>query len=1138
MNSDAILQRLGKGPAVLFLGQRYLALDSGSDPLLAEILRKYPASASNLKGFFPVLESGIGEAGDSALAWIDERCKRLSPPEGLRLASGFAWSGVFSSAIDSIWPSCFRTAWRDLNLIFEEKYRPSDPRSKTNLHCVCLFGSVNRTDPGERPPLSRFDWMKRKQVAVGLARRIPEVLTPWGTLLIEGYDGTSDWFSNEDFLPIIDSLNPGQAHVFSTTDESASHPDIKALVKQGKLTLHRESLGQILAAAQEKGVIQLGSAPQDTGTGRRMFVKGRPAVLPREIWQQVSKSAVVLDDSALEPPAPLSEEARYREFRAFLSGTEGRPHWSAYARGFGFPREFQVALTKEIQGRLESKKLSDDPIILHGQSGVGKTVALGAVAYDFCKDQAHPVLFIERRTQRPVASDLDRFCKWAEDSGAQATLIVWDGMLESREYADLAGALAARGRKAVVVGSTYRLEGPTAKRSNHVLAPGQLSTAERKRFAEFLGSFHPSYSQLLEIQMDDTFLVALYRLLPPTRSQIRSGLIQEVGRAEDILTKRAVGHPGGAPEAPPSILAQAILAAGLAAKLPPISADETIVSTEAMTKVQRLTGLVMVPGRFGLSVPLEVILRALGREGYAGLPELFQGLDIFRWHDDSQGNIEIGPRNSLEAALIVSGRLGGAKMEVAFARDLLIEVRDSGSYSGDRELTFAVDLVRAMGVRGEQKSYFSPYFNELAGALRGLREERGFENPRLMLQEGNLSRQWAIERHRSNTIDDDTDAALAHAESVLQRALDLIGDDARRRDIRSQLLVEFATTIGTRAQQLLEHPTGKRDAVGLYRKARQSLAEARSLDPGNYYPTDVIAWLTQRLLESNQLADDEAAEAIADVLHVFELTDSEDIPTEQRERFNSRRLKFGEAFDLEDLADSAFDALVAQGSGAGYFLRALRISGLSTSPDLSLSETRQPIRKALQYLEENLEPASKDIRCLDLYLDLWWLANTGVKLFDRERLSAPLTEDAWKKCLDILATIERTGKSSRPLRLAFLRGLANFHVGSTAEAFATFREVNRESDRLRGRWRVIRSFVASSPDGTPRKFHGSVKWVDESGLRGEVYVEELRHAIPFLPRDFGRPEIAKGESLGEFHVAFNFLGPVADQVTAYKHSGQ
>jgi hypothetical protein len=75
--------------------------------------------------------------------------------------------------------------------------------------------------------------------------------------------------------------------------------------------------------------------------------------------------------------------------------------------------------------------------------------------------------------------------------------------------------------------------------------------------------------------------------------------------------------------------------------------------------------------------------------------------------------------------------------------------------------------------------------------------------------------------------------------------------------------------------------------------------------------------------------------------------------------------------------------------------------------------------------------------------------------------------------------------------------------------------------------------LASTIDGKPRKFNGTVTWKSEDGRKGEIYVEEIRRKIPFFPRDFN-PNIKKHDSLNDFHLAFNFIGPIADPRSYFK----
>src|SRR5207244_10827335 len=137
-----------------------------------------------------------------------------------------------------------------------------------------------------------------------------------------------------------------------------------------------------------------------------------------------------------------------------------------------------------------------------------------------------------------------------------------------------------------------------------------------------------------------------------------------------------------------------------------------------------------------------LLVRALGKTGYTNFVDLVKRVDVFRWFEDSMGNIDVGPRNPLEAKLLVQARMGGATTEVAFVRRLLLEAQPSefGPREG-RDVRFTVDLLHAVGPQGSDSSYFAPHFKELSSTLSELRRERGVENPRLMLQEANLLRE-------------------------------------------------------------------------------------------------------------------------------------------------------------------------------------------------------------------------------------------------------------------------------------------------------------------------------------------------------------------------------------------------------------
>lgn len=156
-------ERLKRGPALLFLGQKNLGVEPGQDPFLSEILRKYGPASSKSLGYYQIFEGEAGKSPSESVPWMHERCKRFVASESIKVISEFIWSAVYTSAIDVVWYPAFRKDWRELQPIFEESYKPSDPRNRFKLHCTFLFGCVNRSDEDQRPPLTSFEWRKRKE---------------------------------------------------------------------------------------------------------------------------------------------------------------------------------------------------------------------------------------------------------------------------------------------------------------------------------------------------------------------------------------------------------------------------------------------------------------------------------------------------------------------------------------------------------------------------------------------------------------------------------------------------------------------------------------------------------------------------------------------------------------------------------------------------------------------------------------------------------------------------------------------------------------------------------------------------------------------------------------------------------------
>ncbi|HEY9298134.1 MAG TPA: hypothetical protein VIQ31_17605, partial [Phormidium sp.] len=767
------------------------------------------------------------------------------------------------------------------------------------------------------------------------------------------------------------------------------------------------------------------------------------------------------------------------------------------------------------------------------------------------KESKYPVLFIERRSRQPLLSDLDAFCKWVEDCGASVTLVVWDGMVDQEQYYEFSRRLASRGRKVVLVGSSYG-DAPEAH-ENFIQAPPALNRLPSKRgaldeisrFIKFIQRFAPSsgaaspiYSfensiRKLNEKGGDRFLVALYSLLPQTRSQIRVALAKEAHYVEQEIPETIPSEPSK------TSFAAAFLRARLITEEYLITPDVKAMDTEELTQIQKLLRLVMVPGRFELNIPLELLTRTISRGMMSDFVGLFNKVktNIIEWYEYNDGKMEIGARHRLEAQEITRSLLGGAKAEVDYAKKLLLNVREKDNFNSDAEIAFAINFVRSMGPNGFDTTYFANYFQDISEILRRLREEQGIQNVSLMLQEANLLRETVRNISKKQTLDEEQCRELIilldRAKEVLHQALNLLGIDSRTKGRRSRLLVELASVLGT--EYILQSEHHIPHSFESLKEAQKIAFEAFALNSDNFYPIDVLSWTSEFVLREEPNLDPRLrAEIEANIYHAFTLAETEKLAPEQEARFQGHREEIGRLTGRNDISEDAFQALIALGSSAGYYLRAYDIvRGILSKNDLNNTEIER-CREAVEYLQNHRQAINQDGRSLYLLLKVWWLSKTGKKLFYGERQTVPFKQEDWQIFLEIIEGLMATSEFYENPSLTYLKGLANFHLDRIQVALEIFNDLEHDED-TRGRRRIIRSYIASNPDSKPRTYTGEVAWRHDKPYEpGKIYVAELqRSQITFIPQQFGRPDIKPGESLGEFHLAFNFLGPIADPVTYY-----
>lgn len=1106
------LDRFVSGPRFLLLGQGSWALQDGADPLLAG-LDQFGGGNAGLSG----IRDWDSDFSRSALSRLSEHAGSSEVPPAMAVVAAHAWNGVYSTIIDARITRLFDADWRRVAPVVGLETEGRTPRSTTELKIRMLFGGLHLAED-QRPPTDELSFALREQEALStLGRLTDELITPRGVLAIEGYRAQGDWLESKNLFGVLSRLQPGQAHLFSADRETLEDPFLGAAIDRGHLTPHEASLGASIAGVDTA----TGRAGDEGGTLRSIRIGESTVELPRDIWNSIVTVARPVDQTALQPLPPASAAVRYKQFRAFMGASEGVPDWHAIVSGFAFHREFEDELWNRISGDLEDSDLKE-PLRLEGQTASGKSVALVAAAIRAAKEGQFAVLHVTTRSTRPQLAVIDRFAGWATEHGARATLLLWDGMADPDDYFTMHRELRSRGRRVVIVGTSYLT--PSDRR--RVVAPGRMSEAETAALSRWLADFGIDVAEADAsfIAQHPAFLGVLYRLLPDSRRKLKDGLALELRTAESKMEQLSRDRRGQESEEISGMTAVGAALAAAGVSLPdflPRSHDESAVADidfADRSTAERLTSLVVVAGRRGLRIPLELALRVLGREGSESVVEVVKQFDIIRWSDDEVGDQFLGTRNALEAELLGQADLPDVRGEIAAIAELLRSIKPRPG-AGGVEVEFAVDLLNRLRPDTAEGARFIPHYLDLVAALRDQRNMPGRTHPRLVLYEANFARKWVMWAQEHDEGDPgDRLQELTEASRLLDETL----VDVTHPRTRLNLLVESASVLGAEAYEKskVNAPASELRAMASTIVSRTS--EARALDPENYYPIDVLAWVALRLVRGDFVSAEDQVDIAADALASMVSLEKAQLSRGQQAKYDSRFAQIAALLGDSELEHSRLEMLAENEDPSAYFLLALKQSGL-----LDGDFDRLGAVDALERLRDAPLHVREDWRCARLLLDVFWIKKTGVRFLQGEREALPFSTSDWEECLAIVDSAVGLADFDG-YRAEFLRGLAYFHLGQVQQSKSVFDQLDRDSGSLTRR--VFTTYLASNADGSPRVFSGQVRSVRPDGSRGFVWVDELGVELPFIPRRFNIEDLGRNDLLPDFWVGFNMRGPFGDPI--------
>ena len=276
---------LNNSPIVLLLGQSYYH----ANPYLIvnETLKKYSPNSDidSYDSLFSIPEKNK----ENALGYMNALSEQMPLTNDLSVLGNVAWSCVYTSAIDSFLQNVFENKGRTTRSIYSSRSF-DDTRNRTNLAIAYLFGKVSQTESDKIVPLTKIGKNIKKRSADDLLKKLPEILTTEGILLIDGFT-EKDWLTTEQLIQVADSLGTKQLFMFSASEALIADENIAYLKEKGNLWTTSMPLAQFLRE-NDVSTSSFDQSIETEDTNRWILIGDeKRAQIPLNIWNSTIKTA-------------------------------------------------------------------------------------------------------------------------------------------------------------------------------------------------------------------------------------------------------------------------------------------------------------------------------------------------------------------------------------------------------------------------------------------------------------------------------------------------------------------------------------------------------------------------------------------------------------------------------------------------------------------------------------------------------------------------------------------------------------------------------------------------------------------------------------------------------------------------------
>lgn len=522
-----LINRIKTEPSVLFLGQGYLQSFSGQDYFYDAVNRELCEGKAPAMADYQILWEHVNAGNPLQPEHFDQMYRAvcdLPTQNWLRSILSMRWGMVFTSAVDSCLTHCVGPNFTFNALGYDKSHFKREYMSKSSLHGVYLYGSVDKTN-GETPPVacdSKTMRSLKKRVNDRIGWIYNEILRDYGVLVIDGWNPKRDWLS---FL--LDNASDMRCHsifLFGATPELLDDETIQGLIEDEILICYPQTFAQAL---EEYGYFQAENTPWDMDfaageDGKTVTIRSKsgqdvPLLIPFPALDMIDSRITLLDDDLGYENQRRSMENRSEAFARYLQ-QNSTPIWSlcTIQAGFHFKRNIDDELWDVASTLLrQNASYRRNTLILEGVSNSGKTASLVYFAMRIREQHRYPVFYISGNpTQTAFSENLKNFIKRyiqgrqdSDGAWVERVIVLWDGNLGSdavRQYMRLSKDLAEC--NALVVGTIYRHDSGgnivgSSSKGGIIYVPVQatLTQDEKKALNKLLDDIDPVLSEHFQV---------------------------------------------------------------------------------------------------------------------------------------------------------------------------------------------------------------------------------------------------------------------------------------------------------------------------------------------------------------------------------------------------------------------------------------------------------------------------------------------------------------------------------------------------------------------------------------------------------------------------------------------------------------